>query len=91
MTRQRFARFVPMTIDDVERAFWQPRLKAQLCKPESAQRREFCGLQHHGAAGSQRRSDLPRAQRKRVVPRRNGTNYTNRLTSGIGVVFTPIE
>ncbi len=46
---------------------------------EGVQRRHFRRLEHHGAAGGQRRRDLQRDLVQRVVPRRDGGDHADRL------------
>ena len=55
--------------DDVDHAVGDAGLGDQLGQPQRGQRRLLGGLEHHGAAGRQRRAELPRRHQQREVPR----------------------
>src|SRR6185503_14900051 len=67
--------------DDVEHSSRQPDALGHLREKERRHWREFRGLEHHGASGSERGSHLPRQHEKRKVPRNDLTHDTDALVA----------
>lgn len=65
--------------DDVEYALGDAGLLGEHGQRQRRQRRLVGGLQHHGAAGRQRRRDFSRDHRVREIPRRDRTADADRL------------
>src|SRR5881398_2316023 len=65
--------------DHVEHALGDAGLQGQALEFQRGQRREACGLQDDGVARGQRRSDLPRCDRDRQVPRHDQRHHSQRL------------
>ena len=74
-----FADDAARAADDVEHAGRQADLVRGLGEHERAERRELRRLQHHGAAGGQRRRDLRDDLVQRIVPRRHAADDADRL------------
>ena len=72
--------------DDVEHAGGQAGLAGEPRQRERRQRRHLGGLDHHRAAGGQRRNDLPYGHLQRIVPRRDGRDDADGLTPDAGGV-----
>ena len=64
---------------DVEHAGGQADLPGRLGEDEGAERRQFGRLEHHRAAGGERRRDLADHLVQRVVPRRDAADHADRL------------
>ena len=58
-----------MTGNDVQHTFWQARFLKQADDTQVGKRRRLGGLDHHGVACKQRRTDLVAHQRDRKIPR----------------------
>ena len=79
MARQGFTDGRSVAVDQIEYAGGDARLIHNLCIKIGRQRPDFAGLEHHGAAHSQRRCDLAADLVQRPVPRRNQTADTDGL------------
>lgn len=69
---------------DVDHAGRHTRLVHQIRDQQWRQRRLFGGLEHDGAAGRERRADLPHRCRRGCVPGDDGANDAHRLLSREG-------
>ena len=69
----------PVPGDEVEHAGRQADLVDDLGEDERVQRRDLARLEHHRAAGGQRRRDLRGDLVQRVVPRRDRADDADRL------------
>ncbi len=78
---QRHPRRRPRTTHDVEDAGRED-VGCQLGQLQRRVRRELGGLEDDGVAGRQRRPELPRGHVERVVPRRDRSDHTDRVTTG---------
>ena len=65
--------------DNVDDARRKPGLQGQFAKPQGRQRRLLRRLEHHRAAGGERRCELPGRQHQRYVPRNDGAHDANRF------------
>ncbi len=65
-------------VDEVPHALGQARLLGDLDQQAGRERREFRRLVHDGAAGGQRRRDLPGREHERRVPRRDDADRADR-------------
>ena len=84
---QRCAGIGPGAGDDVEHPVGQAGLTGEAGQSERGQRGEFGGLDHHRAAGRQRRDDLPHRHLQRIVPRGDGGDHAHRFApDGRGVI-----
>ena len=79
MARQRLADSRSVAVNQIEYAGGDARLIHNLCIKIGRQRRDFAGLEHHGAAHSECRRDLTADLIQRPVPRRNQTADTDGL------------
>ncbi len=78
MLGQRPAGFVAKTVHGVEHAVGHAGLFHQLRQQIGGDRRPLRRLVHHGAAGGQRRGDLPGREHERRVPRRDDADRADR-------------
>ena len=84
MGRQGRARVVAVAGDDVEGAGGKTDLLGQLGQHQGAQRCVLGRLEHYGAAGCQRRSDLPGGHQQRKVPGNDGADHADGFAAGVG-------
>ena len=73
----------PRAGDDVDHAGREADLGRELREPQRGQRRRGVGLEHDRAAGGERRRELPRRHRQRVVPRHDLPGDADRLLQGV--------
>ena len=59
----------------------------QLAQPQTRQRRFFRHLQHDGAAGGQRRPQLPGRHQQREIPRNDLADHADRLGPRVRQIF----
>ena len=78
MLGQRLAGFLADAVHGVEHAVGNAGLLHQLRQQVGGDRRPFRRLVHHGAAGGQRRGDLPGREHERRVPRRDDADRADR-------------
>ena len=71
--------------DDVDDARREAGLHDQLAEAQRRERRLLGGLQHDGAAGGQRRRELPGRHQQREVPRDDLADDADRLAHRVGV------
>ena len=67
----------------------QSRFQRQLAEADGGERRLLGGLQHHGVADEQCRSDLPAGDDQRVVPRHDRRDHAERLAADQRQVIGP--
>ncbi len=79
MLRDRFAHARPVALDDVQHAGGQADLHGRFREQVAVERRQLRGLQHHGAAGGDRRRHLRHDLVQRKVPRRDQAGDAERL------------
>ncbi len=65
--------------EDVDDALGDARLERELAEPQRRQRRQLCRLENDGVAARQRRSELPRRDVEREVPRDDQPDDAERL------------
>lgn len=79
MPRQRVAHFVPVAVHEVEHAGRHAGLVQDLGEQDRAERRDLARLEHHRAAGRERRRDLAYDLVDRPVPRRDQRAHADRF------------
>ncbi len=84
MRCQRGARGLAIARHDVDDPGWNAGLHAELADAQRGQRRFLRRLQHHGAAGRDRRADLPDRGSQRTVPGDDGADHADRLLQRVG-------
>ena len=81
---QRRARGLAEPRHDIDYAGRNPGFHHQFGEPQRRQRRLFGRLQDHGAAGGERRADLPDARGERAVPGNDGSDHADRFFQRVG-------
>ena len=81
----------PLAIDEVEHALRNARGMHDFGKEEAADGRDLRGLQHHGAARRQRRTNLVRDLIQRPVPGCDHADDADRLLHDLGRPLHPRE
>ncbi len=66
-------------MNDVEYAWWEARFDASLGEHVRGERGDLGGLGHNGAAGRERRGDLPGEKVERQVPRADAPGHAHGL------------
>ena len=69
----------PLAGDDREDALGDACLESKFAEADGRQRRHLCGLEHDGAAGSERRRKAPARDRHGEVPRNDDADDADRL------------
>ena len=82
MRDERRARAGAVAGDDVDHAGRQPDRLEVLGQLEQGERRLLGRLDHHRAAGGERRRDLPGGHQQRIVPRDDLAGHAHRLAHG---------
>ena len=79
MARERCPDDAPSSRQDVDDTGRYTRFHQQFAEPQHGERRQFGGLQDHGAACGQRRCQLPGRGDERAIPRNDLSDDTHRL------------
>ncbi len=85
MRGQRLADHRAITRHEIEDARRQAGRIDHFGEQIGRERRHFRGLQHDGAARGERRRDLGRDQRERIIPRRDARHHADRLAQHLGI------
>ena len=91
MRRERLADRRAVAVDHVVDAGRNARFVHDLAEEHARHRRDFARLQHHGAAGGERRADLAGDLVHRPVPRRDEAADADRLAGDQRVVDDLVE
>ncbi len=78
-------------VDEVEHARRRPGVVHDLGEQQRAERRQLARLEHHGAAGGDRRGDLGGDLVERPVPRRDRGDHADRLAADVDPVDLAFE
>ncbi len=70
--------------DDVHHARGNARFDRQFSKTQRGERSLLGGLQHDRIAARQRRTQFPRRQQQREIPRNDQADHADRLAQGVG-------
>ncbi len=85
MRRQRSSSRFAVAWDNVDHTVGESSLSDQFSQQQGAQRSLLGGLQHNGAAGRQRRPQLPRGHQQWEVPGNDLSDHAHGLAPGISV------
>ena len=84
MRRQGRAGGFAIARDDVHHSIGNAGLLNQFAQTQAGKRRLLRRLQHHGAARSQRRPQLPGRHQQREIPRNDLAHHAHRLAQRVG-------
>ena len=79
---QTLAHHATRTDEHIEHALRDPRVERELSETERGHRRQLRGLEHHGIAARERRTDLPARDVEREVPGHDEAHNPERLAKG---------